>query len=135
MRKSYHGCANLRHRIRRPATTIGIDGALAGLKPELDRMGYRTRVYGEISKEATHRQLLADRVHFFVTRRGWWFFGGFDQRYDHGYSVLDIKIGYESIGLARVLDKILMQKIDRRHRWWIVGRYVRVTQALVNTLD
>ncbi len=135
MSKSYHCCANLRHRISRPTTTIGIDGALAGLKPELDRLGYHTRVYGESSEEAIHRQLLADRVHFFVTRRGWWFFAGFDHRYDYGYSVLDIKVGYESIGLARVLDKILMQRINPRHRWFIVGPYVRVTQALVNTLD
>jgi hypothetical protein len=135
MTKSYHCHANIRHRISRPTTTIGIDVDLAGLKPELDRMGYHTRVYGEISEEATHRQLLSDRIHFFVTRRGGWFFAGFDHRYDHGYSVLDIKVGYESIGLARVLNKILMRKINPRHRWWIVGSYVRVTQALVNTLD
>jgi hypothetical protein len=135
MTKSYHCYANLRHRISRPTTKIGIDVALAGLKPELDRMGYHTRVYGHISDEEIHRQLLSDPVHFFVTRRGWWFFAGFDHRYDHGYSVLDIKVGYEPIGLARVLDKILMQKINPRHLWFIVGSYVRVTQALVNTLD
>jgi hypothetical protein len=135
MTKSYHCYANLRQQISKPTTTIGIDAALAALKSELDRLGYRTWVYGEISEQAIHQQLLADRVHFFVTRRGWWFFAGFDRPYDHGYSILDIKVGYESIGLARVLDKILMQKINPRHRWWIVGPYVRVTQALVNRLD
>jgi hypothetical protein len=135
MTKSYHGYAKLRHRISRPTITIGIDVHLAGLKPELDRMGYRTRVYGERSEEATHRQLLLDHVHVFVTRRGGWFFASFDHRYDHGYSVLDIKVGYEAIGLARVLDKILMQRTNPRQLGRIVGRYVRVTQALMNMLD